>query len=118
MLDMQSTELVSRWLSLVPEIDAIIFFNEADELVVMPRDGHIEKFISSQYSQKLDLCAVYLDDAHTRGTDLKLPKDFRAVVTMGPKLTKDRLVQGKSHLIDTVALIVHILIQAACECAN
>ncbi|KAG6858430.1 hypothetical protein C0991_002799 [Blastosporella zonata] len=118
MLDMQNSELVSKWMSLAPEIQAIVFFDNVDELVVMSRDGHIEKFISSQYSQQLDLCAVYLDDAHTRGIDLKLPKDFRAVVTMGPKLTKDRLVQGKSHLIDTVALIAHILIQAACECAN
>ncbi|KAG6816476.1 hypothetical protein H0H87_005763 [Tephrocybe sp. NHM501043] len=94
MLDMQNTELVSKWMSLAPEFQAIVFFNEADELVVMSRDGYIEKLVSSQFNQKLDLCAVYLDDAHTRGTDLKLPNDFRAVVTLGPKLVKDRLVQG------------------------
>ncbi|KAG6915979.1 hypothetical protein DXG01_009031 [Tephrocybe rancida] len=94
MLDMQNIELVSRWLSLVPEIYAVVFFSDVDELVVMSRDQHIESFVSSQYNQKLDLCAVYLDDAHTRGTDLKLPNDFRAVVTLGPKLVKDRLVQG------------------------
>ncbi|KAG5729437.1 hypothetical protein E4T56_gene6157, partial [Termitomyces sp. T112] len=94
MLDMQNTELVSRWLSLVPDLHAVVFFNVHDELVVMSQDRQIEKFVTSQYNEKLDLCAVYLDDSHTRGTDLKLPNDFRAVVTLGPKLTKDRLVQG------------------------
>lgn len=28
------------------------------------------------------------------GTDLKLPLTARAAVTLGPRLTKDRLVQG------------------------
>ncbi|KAG6905428.1 hypothetical protein DXG01_002784, partial [Tephrocybe rancida] len=95
MLDMQNIELVSKWLSLVPKIQAIVFFNNADELVVMSQDQHVEDFDASPYSQKLDLCAVYLDDAHTRGTDLKLPNNFRAVVTLGPKLVKDRLVQDE-----------------------
>ncbi|KAG6830941.1 hypothetical protein H0H92_013869 [Tricholoma furcatifolium] len=94
MLDMQSTQLVSRWLSLVPVLHAIVFFDDADELVIMSRDQRIERFASSQYSQQLDVCAVYLDDAHTRGTDIKMPTSFRAAVTLGPKLTKDRLVQG------------------------
>lgn len=30
------------------------------------------------------------------GTDLKLPRTARAAVTLGPRLTKDRLVQGKT----------------------
>ncbi|KAG5333650.1 hypothetical protein C0989_005176, partial [Termitomyces sp. Mn162] len=94
MLDMQNTELVSKWLSLVPGLHAVVFFDDYDELVVMSQDLQIEKFVTSQFNEKLDLCAVYLDDSHTRGTDLKLPNDFRAVVTLGPKLTKDRLVQG------------------------
>ncbi|KAG6887948.1 hypothetical protein C0995_011388 [Termitomyces sp. Mi166 len=94
MLDMQNAELVSEWISLVPDLHAVVFFNDHDELVVMSRDRQVEKLVTSPYNEKLDLCAVYLDDSHTRGTDLKLPNDFRAVVTLGPKLTKDRLVQG------------------------
>ncbi|KAF8063995.1 hypothetical protein FPV67DRAFT_1608613 [Lyophyllum atratum] len=94
MLDMKSTEIASLWIELVPTIQAVVFFDEADKLVVMSRDHTIEHLVSSQFSQKLDLCAIYLDDAHTRGTDLKLPKHFRAAVTLGPRLTKDRLVQG------------------------
>lgn len=46
----------------------------------------------------MDSCLIYLDEAHTRGTDLKMPADYRAMVTLGPDLTKDRLVQGKTYL--------------------
>jgi hypothetical protein len=51
-------------------------------------------FSLTENSIAVDKCIVYLDDAHTRGTDLKLPRDTRAAVTLGPKVTKDRLVQG------------------------
>ena len=95
MLDMQSPEIASTWLSLSSEIEAIVFFDQHDQLVVMSRDGFTEPLEVSQFSQKLDVCGIYLDDAHTRGTDLNLPKEFRAAVTLGPHLTKDRLVQGK-----------------------
>ena len=37
------------------------------------------------------------DEAHTRGTDLKMPSNYRAIVTLGPDLTQDRLAQGKSR---------------------
>ena len=95
MLDMQTTEIASKWLSLSEDIEAIVFFDDQDKLVIMGRDEVIESFESSQFSQKLDVCAVYLDDSHTRGTDLNLPKNFRAAVTLGPHLNKDRLVQGR-----------------------
>ena len=95
MLDMQTTEIVSTWLSLSEDIEAIVFFDDQDKLVIMSQDGIIESFESSQFSQKLDVCAVYLDDTHTRGTDLNLPENFRAAVTLGPHLNKDRLVQGR-----------------------
>lgn len=95
MLELHNEQLVRRWLSLRPEVDAGVFFDDADQLVVLTRDDTIEPLFSSSYSQQLSKCVVYLDDAHTRGTDLKLPLSFRAAVTLGPKITKDRLVQGK-----------------------
>ncbi|GBE85332.1 hypothetical protein SCP_0705190 [Sparassis crispa] len=94
MLDMENAELAKHWLSLTPHVAAAIFFDEQDELMVLTRSGTIEAFVSSPYSQQLDQCNVYLDDAHTRGTDLKLPPKARAAVTLGPKVTKDRLLQG------------------------
>ncbi|KAE8440619.1 hypothetical protein EG329_007021 [Mollisiaceae sp. DMI_Dod_QoI] len=46
----------------------------------------------------MDRCLVYLDESHTRGTDLKLPSHYRAIVTLGPDLTKDRLAQACKRL--------------------
>jgi hypothetical protein len=94
MLELQNEDLARYWLSLRPEVSAAVFFNDSDHLTVLTRDGSIEPFISSPFSRQLDRCIVYLDDAHTRGTDLKLPRESRAGVTLGPKVTKDRLLQG------------------------
>ena len=119
MLELQNDQLVRHWLCLRPDISAAIFFNDSDRLTVIAQDGTVEPFISSPFSRQLDKCIVYLDDAHTRGTDLKLPEGMRAAVTLGPRVTKDRLVQGKS--------IFHPLIterkeltrtQVACECVS
>jgi hypothetical protein len=98
MLELQNEEVARLWLSLRPDDSAAIFFNDSDHLTVVTRDGITEPFISSPFNRQLDKCVVYLDDAHTRGTDLKFPRGMRAAVTLGPKVTKDRLVQGK--LID------------------
>jgi hypothetical protein len=95
MLDMKNDELVTHWLSICdPQIQAAVFFDESNDLCIMSRDGNITQFSSSPFSDRLEVCIVYLDDAHTRGTDLRLPSETRAAVTLGPKVTKDRLVQG------------------------
>jgi hypothetical protein len=95
MLELQNEELARHWLSLRPDVSAAIFFNDSDHLTVVTQDGTIEPFMSSPFNRQLERCVVYLDDAHTRGTDLKFPLRMRAAVTLGPKVTKDRLVQGK-----------------------
>lgn len=94
MLELGNEALARCWLSLRSDVLAAVFFDEADELTVLTQEGIIEPLSSSSFRQRLDACVVYLDDAHTRGTDLKLPRDACAAVTLGPKVTKDRLVQG------------------------
>ena len=94
MLELQNEELARHWLFLRPDVSAAIFFNDSDHLTVVAQDGTIEPFMSSPFNRQLERCVVYLDDAHTRGTDLKFPRGMRAAVTLGPKVTKDRLVQG------------------------
>ena len=95
MLELQNEELARRWLSLRPDVSAAIFFDDSDHLSVVTPDGTMVPFISSPFNRQLEQCIVYLDDAHTRGTDLKFPRGMRAAVTLGPKVTKDKLVQGK-----------------------
>jgi hypothetical protein len=95
MLELQNEDVARHWLSLRPDDSAAIFFNDSDHLAIVTPDGIIEPLISSPFNRQLDKCVVYLDDVHTRGTDLKFPRGMRAGVTLGPKVTKDRLVQGK-----------------------
>jgi hypothetical protein len=95
MLELRNEEVARYWLSLRPDVSAAIFFNDSDHLTVVTQDGTMEPFISSPFDRQLEKCVVYLDDVHTRGTDLKFPRGMRAAVTLGPKVTKDRLVQGK-----------------------
>jgi hypothetical protein len=95
MLELRNEELARHWLTLWPDVSAAVFLDDSDNLTVVTPDGTIEPFISSSFNRQLDKCVVYLDEAHTRGTDLKLPKGMRAAVTLGPKVSKDRLVQGK-----------------------
>lgn len=96
-LELGNVGVAREWLSSIPDLEgtqAVVFFNKDDELSVLDRRGHIEPLQVSPYINQLDLCLVFLDEAHTRGTELKLPRDYRAAVTLGANLTKDRLVQG------------------------
>ncbi|QYS92728.1 hypothetical protein H0G86_000129 [Trichoderma simmonsii] len=96
-LELTNLQLATAWLKKSPESQgkkAVVYFDDHDELCVVDWQGRVESLQTSPYSQQLDLCLVYLDEAHTRGTDLKLPIDYRAAVTLGPGLTKDRLVQA------------------------
>ncbi|KAG1902165.1 uncharacterized protein F5891DRAFT_1172225 [Suillus fuscotomentosus] len=94
MLELKNQELAEAWLRAKCDAQAAVFVNNDDEIVVVSRDGTVESLMSSPFAQQLDQCVIYLDDAHTRGTDVKLPSGFRAAVTLGPKVTKDRLTQG------------------------
>ncbi|KAK7447753.1 hypothetical protein VKT23_014011 [Stygiomarasmius scandens] len=93
-LDLVNKDVAKKWLDLKQDASAAVFFDEKDCLMVIDRQGNVEPLISSQYKAQLGKCLIYLDDAHTRGTDLKLPREYRAAVTLGPKVTKDRLLQG------------------------
>jgi hypothetical protein len=96
-LDKSNEEFSLAWLAIHDETlsaRAVIYFDTADEICVITRDGFVQRLMDSPFQHRLGDCLVYLDQAHTRGTDLKLPA-CRAVVTLGPKLTRDNLVQGE-----------------------
>jgi hypothetical protein len=43
---------------------------------------------------------LYLDEAHTRGSDLKLPLNAHGIVTLGKGMNKDKLMQAVMRLRD------------------
>lgn len=97
-LELSNIEVAKTWLGREDtrhaQAKAVIFFDDNEELSVLDRSGCIEPLQTSPFSKHLDECLVYLDQAHTRGTDLKLPRNYRAAVTLGANLTKDTLVQA------------------------
>ena len=99
-LDVSNRDLAREWLNLcAPGTSGAIYFgdfDDMDELMVLTRNGRSQPLRTSSLAHRLDRCVAYLDHAHTRGTDIKFPRGFRAAVTLGPKVTKDRLVQGMS----------------------
>ncbi|KAJ3397400.1 hypothetical protein HDU80_009570, partial [Chytriomyces hyalinus] len=52
----------------------------------------------SQSAIPANMCFVIFDDARTRGVDKKLAPDALALVTLGPKLKKDKLMQGAGRM--------------------
>ena len=97
-LDLTNRAVVRAWLDLSQDAEAGVYFDEDDNTMVLTRDGKIEHLGSSSFRDRLGCCLVYVDETHCRGVDFKLPRDTRAVVTLGPGLTKDRLVQGCMRL--------------------
>ncbi|MCJ1392993.1 hypothetical protein MMC18_005865 [Xylographa bjoerkii] len=95
-LEWKNEEIAREWLLRVPASDAqaVVYFDDHNNLSVLNRDGNAESLMVSPFAKQMDQCLIYLDEAHTRGTDLSLPSNYRAAVTLGPNLTKDRLVQA------------------------
>ena len=106
-LDVTNMSLIRNWMTMIPNVDAGIFFDKDDSVMVLTRDNKLETLTASSFQARMDRCLVYLDEVHTRGTDLKLPVNTRAAVTLGPRLVKDKLVQGKlSTLTFRLRLII------------
>ncbi|TKA72547.1 hypothetical protein B0A55_07749 [Friedmanniomyces simplex] len=94
-LELSNIEVSKRWLALSDaSVQAVVFFDEHDELCVVNRKDRVEVLQTSSFASQLDACLVFLDESHTRGTDLRLPETYRAAVTFGAGLTKDRLTQA------------------------
>ncbi|XP_047144363.1 uncharacterized protein LOC105847900 [Hydra vulgaris] len=75
-------------------VSAAVYFDKDDRLMVIDRKDCVCPFSISPYSHRLDCCVFYIDDIHTRGTDLRFPFNTLACVTLGKGLTKDRLIQA------------------------
>jgi hypothetical protein len=117
-LEMDNEQVARSWLSMrkSDNTQAVVFFS-GEQLSVLDATGRIEPFQVSPFANNLDQCLVYLDEAHTRGTDLKLPRSYRAAVALGANLTKDRLVQGTSSYIPYIRALLTVH-QHACGCAS
>lgn len=96
MLELNNEEVAIEWLKLSSHdsFDAAVYFDSNDVLQTIDRNGTITAFDCSVYRENLIRCVVYLDDIHTRGTDLKFPSEWKAVVTLSGDITRDKTVQA------------------------
>jgi hypothetical protein len=98
-LEMDNFTLVKIWLEINPSATAAVYFDETNKPMVLYRQGNKKvPLLASPYAEDLGDCLVYLDEAHTRGTDLKLSRCTKGALTLGLGQTKDHTVQGLSHL--------------------
>ncbi|KAK5993505.1 hypothetical protein PT974_06937 [Cladobotryum mycophilum] len=96
-IDLNNLQFAKKWLESYKDKDqvqAVVFFSDVDELTVVDKSGKVEPLQISPFATQLDQCLVFLDEAHTRGTDLRMPEYYQAAVTLGANLTKDKLVQA------------------------
>lgn len=95
MLELSNKHVAEKWLELAPpKYKAAVYFDAFDVLQTIDRTGTIAEFDCSVYRENLDRCLVYLDDTHTRGTDLKFPSNWKSCVTLSGEITRDKTVQA------------------------
>lgn len=94
-LEMDNKSLAQAWLEVDHDADAAVFFGEDDRARVLYKDGRSQPLAGSPFLNNLGACVVYLDEAHTRGVDLKMPSGAVAALTLGIQQNKDHTVQGR-----------------------
>lgn len=96
-LEMDNETLVRTWLQKEDDALAAVYFKSDNKAWVYYRGGRTAPLLATPLADNLERCLVYLDEAHTRGTDLKLPSNAHGALTLGLNQTKDHTVQGMWH---------------------
>ncbi|EER23013.1 hypothetical protein CPC735_020410 [Coccidioides posadasii C735 delta SOWgp] len=97
-LEMDNQSLAKVWLQIDHEAPAVLYFDSDNKPFILYRNGSGTPLLASPYADNLADCLVYLDEAHTRGTDLKMPTAAVAALTLGLGQTKDHTVQAAMRL--------------------
>ncbi|OHE94857.1 hypothetical protein CORC01_09875 [Colletotrichum orchidophilum] len=97
-LEMDNEALAKQWLMVDQDAPAALFFDQSNmPWIIQPNDRKTPLLVSP-YADDLSQCLVYLDEAHTRGTDLKFPPSARGALTLGLGQSKDHTVQAAMRL--------------------
>ena len=95
-LEMDNRSLVKSWLGIDTQAQGAVYFGSDDNRAWVQYRGGKDPvpLLATPFADNLEQCLVYLDEAHTRGTDLKLPREARGALTLALGQTKDHTVQG------------------------
>ncbi|KAK2801761.1 hypothetical protein FQN51_005126 [Onygenales sp. PD_10] len=97
-LEMDNQTLAAAWLRVDYEAEGAVYFDNDNRAWVLYKNGLRVPFLASPFADNLEGCLVYLDEAHTRGTDLKMPARAHGAVTLRLGQTKDQTVQAAMRL--------------------
>ncbi|KAF5988514.1 hypothetical protein FCOIX_423 [Fusarium coicis] len=98
-LEMENHQLAAAWLDVYHEAQGAVYFDKNSRIMVRARFQKTPvPLLASSFADNLDKCVVYIDEAHTRGTDLKLPIYAQGAVTLGINSTKDQITQAAMRL--------------------
>ena len=97
-LERDNQSLVKMWLSKDTQAKAAVYFGVDHQPWVQYRNDTKALLISTPFAETLDDCIVYFDEAHTRGVDLRLPRNARGALTLALGQTKDHTVQAAMRL--------------------
>ncbi|PTD08519.1 hypothetical protein HYE67_005160 [Fusarium culmorum] len=119
---MENKDLAAAWLEICPNAQGAVYFDSDSRIMVQARFQKSPiSLLASSFADNLKDCVVYIDEAHTRGTDLKLPVDAKGAVTLGLGQTKDQIVQDlrpsdeKKFWPMTSSDVVHWLLEQSCK---
>ncbi|KAI0836841.1 hypothetical protein F5Y06DRAFT_95513 [Hypoxylon sp. FL0890] len=96
-LEHSNKELAENWLKVDGRATVALYF-DGDSPFILSKQGMKTPLLASPYADNLNEVLVYLDEAHTRGTDLKFGPFARAALTLGLGQTKDHTVQAAMRL--------------------
>ncbi|KAF5593544.1 uncharacterized protein FSUBG_9779 [Fusarium subglutinans] len=98
-LEMENHQLAAAWLDVYTEAQGAVYFDKNGRIMVRARfQKSPVPLLASSFADTLEKCVVYIDEAHTRGTDLKLPMYAQGAVTLGISSTKDQITQAAMRL--------------------
>jgi len=106
-LEQDNEGLANMWLLKDNQAKAAVYFGTDNQAWVQIRNSNRALLITTPFADKLDECLVYLDEAHTRGVDLKLPLDARGALTLALGQTKDHTVQGEFYFLSFFLCVVY-----------
>ncbi|KAI1469407.1 uncharacterized protein F4812DRAFT_328213 [Daldinia caldariorum] len=96
-LEQSNKELAENWLKIDGRAAAALYF-DGDSPFILSKQNTRTPLLASPYADNLNEVLVYLDEAHTRGTDLKFGPRASAALTLGLGQTKDHTVQAAMRL--------------------
>ncbi|KAK8075993.1 hypothetical protein PG994_003265 [Apiospora phragmitis] len=96
-LEMDNYTLATTWLR-VDTVASVALYFEGDKPMIVSKQGAKTPLLATPYADNLDDVLVYLDEVHTRGTDLKFAPNARAALTLGIGQSKDTTVQAAMRL--------------------